>query len=278
MPCSIPPSQIALFIAKYLAKLEAYVIAKIYEEVNKIIEKLMGQICPPVEEIEKILAIRDNLVNMLNGLEKKIEPIKKFADKMDPPIKAAKATVLVLEQISIPGTIGLPPGPAGGVIFSIPVGAQNRFSQLLNLACQIVDLLAKDQQAIKDLTDISFDGLDPIKDKLKSIDIKLFECVENLPTKDKKRIIDQIQNLPSNSGLGSGSGDLKGNGTGSYFYKDYTIKIIEDTETSLSVAKRRYAQVENAGGVVLMRGPASFSSSTRILIDEIKFRINNQLP
>ena len=63
MPCSIPPSQIALFIAKYLAKLEAYVIAKIYEEVNKIIEKLMGQICPPVKEIEKILAIRDNLVN-----------------------------------------------------------------------------------------------------------------------------------------------------------------------------------------------------------------------
>ena len=278
MPCSIPPSQIALFIAKYLAKLEAYVIAKIYEEVNKIIEKLMGQICPPVEEIEKILAIRDNLVNMLNGLEKKIEPIKKFADKMDPPIKAAKATVLVLEQISIPGTIGLPPGPAGGVIFSIPVGAQNRFSQLLNLACQIVDLLAKDQQAIKDLTDISFDGLDPIKDKLNSIDIKLFECVDNLPTGDKKRIIDQIQNLPSNSGLGSGSGDLKDNGTGSYFYKDYTIKIIEDTETSLSVAKRRYAQVENAGGVVLMRGPSSFSSSTRILIDEIKFRINNQLP
>ena len=276
MPCSIPPSQIALFIAKYLAKLEAHIIAKIYEEVNKIIEKLMGQICPPVKEIEKILAIRDNLVNMLNGLEKKIEPIKKFADKMDPPIKAAKATVLVLEQIPLPGTIGIPPGPAGGVIFSVSVGAQNRFSQLLNLACQIVDLLAKDQQAIKDLTDISFDGLGPIKDKLKSIDIKLFECVENLPTEDKKRIIDQIQNLPSNSGLGSG--DITGSGSGSYFYKDYTIKIIEDTETSLSVAKRRYAQVENAGGVVLMRGPSSFSSSTRILIDEIKFRINNQLP
>jgi len=46
MPCSIPPSNLALFIAKYLAKLEAFIIAKIYEEVNKIIERLMGQVCP----------------------------------------------------------------------------------------------------------------------------------------------------------------------------------------------------------------------------------------
>mgnify|MGYP000577687127 CR=1 FL=1 len=55
MPCSIPPSNLALFIAKYLAKLEAFIIAKIYEEVNKIIERLMGQVCPPVEEIEKLM-------------------------------------------------------------------------------------------------------------------------------------------------------------------------------------------------------------------------------
>ena len=66
MPCSIPPSQIALFIANYLAKLEARVIAKVYEEVNKIIEKIMNQTCPPVEELKRLLAIRDQLLNMLN--------------------------------------------------------------------------------------------------------------------------------------------------------------------------------------------------------------------
>ena len=274
MPCSIPPSQLALFIAKYLAKLEAYVIAKIYEEVNKIIEKLMGQVCPPVEEIEKLLALRDSLVNMLNGLEKKIEPIKKFADILDPPIKAGKATVLVLEQLPLLGTLGLPPGPTGGVIFSLSVGAQNRFSQLLNLACQIVDLLDKDQKAIKDLTEISFDGLVPIKQKLESIDLKLFSCVDALPEDEKKGLLDSIDNLPSNAGLLGTDMD----GTRRYFSKDYIIVIKDDEETSLKVAKRRYAQVESATGVVLMRGPSSFSSSTKVLIDEIKFRINNQLP
>ena len=174
MPCSIPPSNLAAFVAKYLAKLEAYVIAKVYEEVNKITEQIMGQTCPPVSELQRLLAVRDNLLNMINGLESKIEPVKNFAKQLEPPVQAAKVTVLVLEQIPLPGTIGIPPGPAGGVIFSISVGAQNRFSQLLNLACQIVDMLEKDVKAIKDLTEISFDGLDPVKETLKSIDIQLF--------------------------------------------------------------------------------------------------------
>ena len=273
MPCSIPPSNLALFIAKYLAKLEAYVIAKVYEEVNKIIEKLLGQVCPPVEELKRILAVRDNLLNMINGLEKKIEPVKKFADILDPPIKAAKATVLVLEQMPLPTTIGTPPGPAGGVIFSITTGAQNRFAQLLNLACQIVELLEDDAKAIKDLTDISFDGLDPVKQKLQSIDIQLFECVDKLPPTQKAEILSLIENLPSNAGIGAGSTD----GQGKYFYKNYTITIQED-KNSPGFAKKRFAQVENENGVVVMRGPSSFSSSTRVLIDEIKFRINNQLP
>lgn len=277
MPCSIPPSNLALFIANYLAKLEAHVIAKVYEEVNKIVEQLIGQVCPPVEEIKKILAVRDNLLNMINGLEKKIEPVKKFADQLNPPIQAAKATVLVLEQMPLPTAVGPPPtgGPSdvGGILFSITTGGQNRLAQLLNIACRIVELLEGDVKAIKDLTNISFDGLTPIKDKLASIDIRLFECVDKLPDDQKAEILSLIENLPTNSGIGTGDTD----GTGKYFYKDYTITIQEDKE-SPGFAKRRFAQVENDKGVVLMRGPASFSSSTRVLIDEIKFRINNQLP
>ena len=273
MPCSIPPSNLALFIAKYLAKLEAYVVAKVYEEVNNIVEKLIDQTCPPVEEIKRILAVRDNLVNMINGLEKKIEPVKDFANKLEPPIQAAKATVLVLEQMPLPTAIGIPPGPAGGLIYSITTGAQNRLAQLLNLACQIVDLLEQDVRAIKELTEVAFNGLAPVKEKLQSIDVQLFDCVDKLPEEQKAEVLALIENLPSNAGIGT----IEEDGKGKYFYKNYTITIQEDLN-SPGFAKKRFAQVENESGVVLMRGPSSFSSSTRVLIDEIKFRINNQLP
>ena len=152
MPCSIPASQLSAWIAQQIAKARAFVIGKVMEEVNKILEQLRADICPPVEELEKILAIRDSLVQLIENFEKKIEPIKEIATKLDPPIKTAKTTVTVLEQLAIPTTVGLPP-PTGGVIFSVPIKITNKFAQLLNLACMFVDLLEKDQKAIKKLTE-----------------------------------------------------------------------------------------------------------------------------
>ena len=271
MPCRVPPSELSAFIAKLLAKAEAFVINKVNEEVNKIIEKLLGQACPPVEEIERILKIRDNLVNMIMGLKKKVEPVKRIADQMEPPIDAAKVVVTILQSIPIPTTIG-GPGPIG-VIFSIPIGVQNRYADLLRISCKIVENLSSDVEAIRQLADLTFSKIDPLLAKLKSIDIKLASCVEQMNEEDRNRILSSIANLPSNLALAK-NGDSKNN---VFSYKNYTITIVEDPN-SPAVAKKRFAQVESDNGVVLMKGPSSFSSSTRILIDEIKFRINNQLP
>ena len=122
MPCSIPPSQLTAFIAKLLGKLEGKIMARVQIEVAKIQQALLGSVCPPVDEIKKFLKIRDNLLNAINQVEKKIQPFQDFAQILDPPIKAAKATVIVLEQIPIETTIGTPPtgGPSdiGGKLFS----------------------------------------------------------------------------------------------------------------------------------------------------------------
>ena len=55
-----------------------------------------------------------------------------------------------------------------------------------------------------------------------------------------------------------------------------TITIITDP-SSPSIAPRRYAEAKNANGGIVMTGPKSFSSDVKVLIDEIKFRIDNQL-
>ena len=95
------------------------------------------------------------------------------------------------------------------------------------------------------------------------------------------RILAGLDNLPSNAGLTNQVADNTFNyfkpGDNSNGGNMYTIKILID-KNSPGFAPRRYAVVENENGVVVLRGPASFSSSTKILVDEIKFRINNQLP
>ena len=57
----------------------------------------------------------------------------------------------------------------------------------------------------------------------------------------------------------------------------YNLEILQDPE-SPSIAPRRFAIAKNPAGIAVLRGPKSFSSSVDILLDEIKFRIDNQLP
>jgi len=57
----------------------------------------------------------------------------------------------------------------------------------------------------------------------------------------------------------------------------YKLEIIIDPE-SPQIAPRRFAVAKNKDGIVVLKGQKSFSSSTQILLDEIKFRIDNQLP
>ena len=282
MPCTIPPSQLGLFIGKLIGKLEGLIMAQVTKLIAKVLQELLGNFCPDLSILENILKTRDSLINKITLVEKKIEPIAAFADKLDPPIKAAKIIITLLEMLPVPGTIGLPPGPGGGVIYSISVGKQNRLAQLLNIACKIVEMLEQDQKAIKYVTNSALATMTPVKAKLMSLDFKLFTCVDKLPQDQKDHIMSVIENLPSNVGLLDEKSIDDAGGT-VYGYtkpssgKEYTIKIEEDKD-SPSYAKRRYAVVYDSFNIAVLKGPKSFSSSTKILLDELKFRLDNQLP
>lgn len=282
MPCGIPESLLAQFIAKLVGKAEGIIMSKVTKLVAEVQEELQG-VCPEFNRLKAILKTRDNLITAIDRVEKKITPVNDYATKLDKPIKAAKVIVMILEQLPIPTTIGLPgtgsPSDVGGVIYSMPAGKLNRFSSLLRLACKVIEILQRDQKAIKLITDQGLGSLVPVKDKLQSIDINLFDCVDKLEDSQKEEVMEEVANLPSNIGLLDENNEDPG--VYDYIKPDsgivYTIKVLEDPE-SPPIAKRRFAAVFTQDGVIVLRGPVSFSSSTRVLVDEIKFRINNQLP
>ena len=57
----------------------------------------------------------------------------------------------------------------------------------------------------------------------------------------------------------------------------YELEIKLDSN-SPDIAPRRFAVAKNNQGVEVLKGPKSFSSDTDVLLDEVKFRIDNQLP
>ena len=57
----------------------------------------------------------------------------------------------------------------------------------------------------------------------------------------------------------------------------YSLEVLVD-DSQAYITPRRYAVARDMEGIIVMKGPLSFSSSTKVLIEEIKFRIDNQLP
>lgn len=79
---------------------------------------------------------------------------------------------------------------------------------------------------------------------------------------------------------GTGLDEDKGTGDEAYINNTgtlYTIKL-ENDPNSPAIAPRRRAIAVDRRDVTVLKGPFSFSSSEKILKDELKFRIDNQLP
>ena len=60
------------------------------------------------------------------------------------------------------------------------------------------------------------------------------------------------------------------------YYNGYSISIVRDPE-SPKLAPKNYAIAKDSKGIIVLRGPSSFSSSTSILVEELKFRIDQLL-
>ena len=270
MPCRITPSNLSGLIAIQLGNIEAEVRRRVENEVKKLIDKFLNQ-CPTGEELEKVIKTRNNLLSSIDKLEKRVDPFERLASKLEPPLNTAKKLVSVLKAIPILTTLGTPPGIFGGVIFSVPIGLTNKYSELLRLACELVVSIEDDIAAIKVISLDTKNVVFPIKERLNSLDLAIESCSTNsgLSEEQLKKIFEASRESNINERVDVPYRSVKGT--------DYKISVLQDPD-SPSIAPRRFAVAKDRIGVIVLRGPKSFASSPDVLIEELKFRIDNQLP
>lgn len=272
-------SLLAQFSAVKVGDLLAMAIQYAEPKVNEIIKELLNQ-CPPPAVLEQMSKTVNNVNSLMNKVDRQVNQLNKIPKKLDKPIKVGKVLVEILAHMPIPSTIGLPPGPAGGVIFSVPTGVIQSQSQLLSFTSSMINTLEDDQKAILGILSSASGIFTPIRTKISRIEMLLSRCLSNpnLSDEDRKKILDGLQD--KNTGTeGTTAG---GNGTGVEYTSNgngntYTISIVTNTETGIAVPQRQ-AVAKDFRGIVVLKGPLSFASSEQVLIDELKFRIDNQLP
>lgn len=234
-------------------------------QVEPIIQEKIAEIikCPDEATARRILVKLENTLKTVNKLQDRVNKLDSYitptsatVSALNAAFKAADVVILGLD-ISLPAQAATPTGVAG--LTARIIGRVERFIDNNRDGIQkLDDNLCNAAKAIR----FANTQLTIIKTFLEIIDIFLQSCA--IKTGDQEGFASRITPTTFNNTLIPTE------------YRGYRLEIREDRNDS-GIAPRRYAVALDPVGVVVLRGVSSFSSNTDILIEELKFRIDNQL-
>jgi len=257
-------SNISGIVAQQLGGLQGKLVAQIEGRVSDMLKKFSNE-CPTPSELTSIINTKNNLSKALNSFERRIVSFNGAIGGMQGAVSSAKVVIQVIKAIPIPTAI-IPP-TTGGI--GIPISILTRYSDALILLNKIVEALENDIDGVKAVTGSVSSTVRSLKDRLSTIDTAIQRCSTNSPG-----IVDAAQ-PKQNTGSEGTPKDAQGASDPNYSYKGYALEIVQDPN-SPPIAPKRYAIAKDGKGIEKLRGESSFSSDTQVLLDEVKFKIDNQ--
>ena len=239
-----------------LGKIQAFIIQYVQEKIAEILERLQNA-CPPPDVLARLSDTVQKVRRTLNAINKKIDKVEKITKLLDPVIIAVTIFIEVQKALPIPTPL---------------MNVQNRNSSRLRKFEKLREGLEDTRFAIKTAVTSAKAFLVPIQSALNILEALIERCATqgNITEEERKDLFDKIQNKTDEIyRIGIQYKNEKGT--------TYTIKIIEDPK-SPEIAKKRQAIAQDFRGITVLTGPSSFAGDPQILVEELKFRIDNQLP
>jgi septation ring formation regulator EzrA len=242
-------------VAQQLGRLQGEAESMAKTKLLQILKNL--DVCPAVNQLQPILAqieAVDALITKYSRLQLRYTEV---ATRLDRPITLATTTVRILRTLPIPTSVA-------GV--GVPIGLTNRYSKTLVDVSDFLDDLEADKRALLALVQLSRVDVSRIQSILQQVIAKLRKCFEDNPELQQR--LNSIQRS-----------QIQATPTGPDVFRttdgrQFTLEVVA---VPGGVAPLRFAQAKDREGIVVLRGPESYSASTQILLDELKFRIENQL-
>lgn len=241
-------------------------------------KKIVSTLDSPVSSVNNILKNLKNLVNTLKNLIKVLKNSLKLINA-----NPLKPLTPAFPPIVAPPPSGIvPPGipllyPSLGKINSlnqVSTNILNNISKLESYLDNITQLINTINNTIS-TTSSKLNDIKPLFNECikKQIDLQLYSNKEpeNISyssiSLDIDKIINQLKSEISSDLLESNN-----------YYKGYTFEIREiNEEFTSNKVKRRYAVAINSNGIISFQGTPSFATNKQILIDELKFHIDNDI-
>ena len=250
--------------------------------IDPLIERLQ-QSCPPKVELEIIISQKNSIATALTQTQTALNTMVQTGQTVTGIINVTDIALRVIKNLPLPTSV--PPG------VGIPISIINRFTDTL---IKLSDLIKTNRGIVASITPAvqSLNGdIQTILGKLAQLDTLLAGCLEQATiglTDDEKEdyftrlginlnTLDTTSNPQVNLVGGQALEDsLAPNSNDPLIYKGFKLIIDNDKENKLSFPRRRIVATRIANGVQIV-GDYSFSSSTQILVDEVKFQIDKYL-
>ena len=243
------------------------------------IDPLMAQFaksCPSKPELDKIIKQKNQLSQALTQTQGALTTLTDTSSTINGVITGVDIAVKIIKALPLPTSV--PPG------VGIPLNVINGFSSALD---KLGDILKSGKatvgQVAPALKTITTD-IAKIQDKLSQLDGLLAKCLESqtagMTDEEKEAYFTSLGidlKSPTTTGDGTQPGEtledrLSPNSPNPYVYKDYTIILDTNAGNKFSFPERRAIGTNKEGEQVV--GPWSYSASTQVLVDGVKFQID----
>ena len=222
--------------------------------------------CPEDQEsIKALIAKRNRLVRQLNNIYRIVDAAVKGLGVFASLISIFKTIYNIFKNLPLPTTIGLPPGPQGGVITSASYGKVSKYIEKFDKIKEKIDLIEKLTLAVLSALVLLRIYLLKALQLLKILDNKLDQCSRGLNI-EQEELDNELTALLLAEEEDGNVVVIDVNG--------FTMGV-EVSKVKVGSLNRRFATASNAQGVVLLRGEPSFSASDQVLIDELVFYIQS---
>jgi hypothetical protein len=280
-----------------LALLGQAIIKKVATKKIRILSKItdlkskFDKGCPTTPELVKIINQRNQLVKILTQLKKQVTQIDKTTNPLKTLVITLTTATKLLKLAPLPVAFG---SPAIALPLGTIVTAGNTLSKLDTKISGFASLILTFNAIVKYI----LKTIDEILAQLKMLDALVEKCAAENATAETAAAAAAatVANQASNNGAPAPSinttnanlilnnllnaeestliNNLQSpNKNDTNTYKGFVLEVLLDDKNDTRFPKR-YAVAKTPGGVVVLRGESSFSSSVDVLLDEIKFIID----
>jgi len=236
-------SQLNVLVEKYKGELTQ-------EAINELTELIT---CPPQEDVNALILVKNKLVKQLNISYNSIQKSSKFLSLNDEIVIGLDVAYKVLKFLPVPTAIA-------GV--GIPISVVNNVQDAKDFLKGLKGKLSSTNTGITSIINPLEDVLTKVISYLNFID-KLTQICSPDTNSTQTQVSVELTALTSQQSNQQSPIVTNVNG----------FEMGVETEPTTNTLKRRRAIARNAGGVIMLAGEWSFSSIDQILIDELVFYI-----